>query len=141
MKEIMREELKSLKEGTVLLAPSRPEGIDFLSKYNAWGFVRIRETRSPQYFALYISSPESRIMFFGEIKEIVTVGDPRSPISTEKTRQYGMRIEGKKIVVLKPNSLKKLKKGIQRGVKKGKMQGIRYVTLNQFIRAKTIDDL
>ena len=55
--------------------------------------------------------------------------------------QYKEFKEGKKLVVLKPNSLKRLEKGIPMGVKRGKVQGIKYVTLTQFINAETTDDL
>jgi len=136
---IQKSKLRSLKEGIVLIAPSQPYGVDFLLRYNAWGFIR--SERSPDYFALYVSSPESRIIFFGEIKKIITPYDPDSPISQKDIMQYGTNVERKKIVLLKPNSLKRIGNGIPKGVKKGKVQGIKYVTLSRFINASTLDDL
>lgn len=136
---ISKNELSSLKEGTVVICPSKPEGINFLLKYNAWGFIRIRS--KPDYFALYVSKPVSKILYFGEVENIVTPDDPKSPISIEEARKYKEFKEGKKLVVLKPNSLKRLEKGIPMGVKRGKVQGIKYVTLTQFINAETTDDL
>jgi len=133
------EELKSLGEGTVIICPSKLEGINFLLKYNAWGFIRIK--KKPDYLALYVSKPESKILYFGEVEDIVTPEDPSSPISIEEAHQYKTFEEGKKVVVLKHDSLRKLEKEIPKGVKKGKMQGIRFVTLTQFINAETTDDL
>lgn len=135
---ITKSELKTLREGIVLIAPSKPDGVDFLIEYNAWGFIRIK--RKPDYFALYVSSPESKISYFGEVEDIVIPGASNSPISKEEARKYETFKEGKKVVVLKPNSLKKLEKGIPMGVRRGKLQGIKFVTLTQFINAETIDD-
>jgi hypothetical protein len=137
---ISREELASLKDGMVVICPSKPEGVNFLLQHNAWGFVRIR--RKPEYFALYLSHPESEILFFGEVEEILYPKDPGSPLTEEEARRYKHFKEGKKIIVLKPESLGKLDKGIPKGTsKKGGLQGLKYVTLNQFINAKTMDDL
>jgi len=136
---ISREELASLKEGKVVICPSKPEGVNFLLQYNAWGFVRIR--REPEYFALYVSRPESRISFFGEVKEILYPKDPGSPITEEEARRYKEFKEGKKVIVLKPESLRRLDKGIPKGTLKKVLQGLKYVTLSQFISAKTLDDL
>jgi hypothetical protein len=136
---ISKGEMKSLKEGIVLIAPSKPEGVIFLVEHNAWGFIRLK--KKTDYFALYVSSPESMISYFGKVEDVVKPRDPNSPISLEEARQYETYKEGKKVVVLKPNSLKKMENGIPRGVKKGKLQGIKFVTLNQFINAETTDDL
>lgn len=137
---ISREELASLKDGMVVICPSKPEGVNFLLQYNAWGFVRIR--KKPKYFALYVTRPESKISFFGEVEEILHPKDPSSPITEDEARRYKTFKEGKKVIVLKSESLRKLDKGIPKGTSKKKiLQGIKYVTLNQFINAKTLDDL
>ena len=136
---ISREKLALLKEGKVVICPSKPDGVKFLLRYNAWGFIRIR--RKPEYFALYVSHPESRVSFFGEVKEILYPKDPSSPITEEEAQRYKEFKEGKKIIVLKPESLRKLDKGIPKGTLKKIPQGITYVTLSQFINAKTMDDI
>jgi hypothetical protein len=135
---ISREQLKSLKEGEVVICPSKPDGVTFLLRYNAWGFVRIR--RKPEYFALYVTHPESTVSFFGEVKGIFDPKDPSSPFSEDEARRYKEYKEGKKVIILKPKSLRKLDKGIPKGTSKKIPQGIKYVTLKQFINAKTMDD-
>jgi len=137
---ISREELSTLKDGMVVICPSKPDGVNFLLRHEAWGFVRIR--KRPQYFALYISHPESRVSYFGEVKEVLEPKDPESPISEEEARNYKEFKEGKKIIVLKPESLKKLDKGIPKGtLKRGRLQGLKYTTLGKFTNARTLDDL
>lgn len=133
---ISKDELSSLPNGMVVICPSKPSGVDFLTKYNAWGFVRVKQ--NPQYFALYVTHPQSRILYFGEVEDIIYPSDPKSPLTKEQALQY-KDIETKKLVVLKPNSLKKLKEGIPRG--KWWSQGLYYTTLEKLITAKVTDDL
>jgi hypothetical protein len=137
---ISRKELASLKEGIVVICPSKPEGVNFLLQHNAWGFVRIR--RKPEYFALYLSHPESKILFFGEVEDVLYPKDSESPLTEEEARSYKEFKEGKKIIVLKPGSLRKLDKGIPKGTaKRGRLQGLKYATLTKFTNARTLDDL
>ena len=56
---ISRGELSSYPPGEVIICPSKPEGVEFLKKYNAWGFINMSSKKKPQYFALYVGSPES----------------------------------------------------------------------------------
>lgn len=133
------EELSTLKPGEVVICPSKPEGVAFLLKYNAWGFVRIK--RKPEYLALYVSSPESKISFFGRIKDVIDPSDQSSPVK-DVYHEYGTYEEGKKVVVLQPESLYRLKEGIPLGSTIGKVPyGLRYVRLSKFLKAKTLDDL
>lgn len=134
---ILKDELSSLPKGLVVICPSKPSGINFLITHNAWGFVRIRQI--PEYFALYVASPQSRILFFGEVQDIVYPKDPKSPLTKEQRLQYEESRKGKKLIILKPNSLKKLKEGIPKGTRW--VQGLFYVPLDQFIEARTLDDL
>lgn len=137
--EISREELRSLEDGEVVICPSKPQNIGFLVRHNAWGYVYI--SRRPKYFALYVAYPESRISFFGEVRRVISPRDPDSPVSEEEARRGGFYKEGKKIIDLKPGSLRRLKEGISIGSKRGKApQGLRYVTLREFIDAQTLDD-
>jgi hypothetical protein len=137
---ISREELASMKAGMVVICPSKPEGVNFLLQHNAWGFVRIR--RKPEYFALYISHPESKILFFGEVEDVLYPQDPESPLTEEEARSYKEFKQGKKIIVLKLGSLRKLDKGIPKGTaKRGRLQGLKYAILSKFTNAKTLDNL
>jgi len=136
---ISREELSTLKDGVVVICPSKPDGVNFLLQHKAWGFVRIR--KRPQYFALYISYPESRVSYFGEVKEVLEPKDPESPMSEEEARNYKEFKEGKKIIFLKPDSLKKLDRGIPKGTLKGRLQGLKYTTLSKLTTARTLDDI
>lgn len=133
------EELNVLPAGEVAICPSRPEGITFLLKFNAWGFVRIK--RKPDYLAMYVSSPESKISFFGQVKDVMDPADQRSPVK-DVYQEYGTYEEGKKIIVLEPDTLYRLKESIPLGSIKGKVPyGLRYVSLSKFLKAKTLDDL
>jgi hypothetical protein len=132
---ITKLELSNLPEGEVILCPSRPEGVRFLLTYNAWGFVRA--TREPRYLALYISSPESSVKFFAEVDKIV---DPRSSESLiSRPEDFKSYEEDKKLILLKPGSLRRLSEPIM----KGSMipYSLRYYSISQFVSAKTTDDL
>jgi len=133
------EELSTLEPGEVAICPSRPEGVAFLLKHNAWGFVRIK--RKPDYLALYVSSPESKISFFGRVEDVVDPSDQSSPVK-DVYHEYETYEEGKKIIVLQPEALYRLKEGIPLGSTIGKVPyGLRYISLNKFLKAKTLDDL
>ena len=136
---ISKNELGPLREGRVVICTSKPRGVKFLLRYNAWGFIRIQ--KEPDYFALYVSRPLSRVSYFGEVKKIVYPKDSDSPIKAEQVSRYESFGEGKKIIVLKPKSLRRLKEGIPKGPLKKLPQGIRYTTLTQFVNARTTDDL
>ena len=136
---ISTEELSTLKPGEVVICPSRPEGVAFLLRYNAWGFVRIK--RKPDYLALYVSSPESKISFFGRVVDVVDPSDPSSPVK-DVYHEYETYEEGKKVIVLQPEALYRLKECIPLGSSMGKVPyGLRYISLNKFLKAKTLDDL
>ena len=133
------EELNTLKSGEVVICPSKLEGKAFLLKYNAWGFVHIG--RKPEYFALYLAAPESKISLFGEVKAIIDPSDEESPVA-DIYKEFETYKEGKKLILLKPGSLRRLKTGIRLGSERGKVPySRRYVPLDEFVNAKTLDDL
>ena len=137
--KISRDELSSLKPGNVVVCPSKPDGVAFLLEYEAWGFVRIK--RKPEYFALYVSSPRSEISFFGGVKAVVDPSDESSPVK-DIYHEYDTYEEGKKVILLQPESLYRLEEGIPLGSDMGKViYSLRYVSLNKFLKAKTLDDL
>jgi hypothetical protein len=132
-------QIDASKPGEVAICPSKSEGIAFLRKHNAWGFVRIK--RKPKYFALYVSSPESKISFFGHVRDVVDPADAASPVR-DSYHEYDSFEEGKKVIVLQPESLFRLREGIPLGSTVGKVPySLRYVSLSRFLSAKTLDDL
>lgn len=46
---VARKDLADKPSGEVVICPSRIEGVEFLKKYNAWGFVTISKTRNLSY--------------------------------------------------------------------------------------------
>ena len=136
---VSKSKLAPSREGRVVICTSKPKGVRFLLKYNAWGFVRIQ--KDPYYFALYVSRPLSRVAYFGEVEKIVYPKDFDSPISAEEASRYENFGEGKKVIILKPQSLRRLKEGIPKGPLRKLPQGIRYTTFRQLVDAKTTDDL
>ena len=136
---VKRSQLTSLTDGKVIVCPSDPSGVDWITKYNVWRSVKIN--KKPKYFALYVSWPESKVLYFGEVETIKDVDDP------SLLREYSMPPPdssdvGKKAVILKEGSLKKLTDpiGIIRGRGKGVL-GPRYTSLSTFIQADTVDSL
>lgn len=131
------QQMAHLDDGTVALCPSKPDGIEFLKKHNAWGFIRLN--RAPKYLALYISQPVSAIQFVGEVERVIDGDDPSSPVGTE-TEAYQ---PNRKLVVLKRGRLWRLAEQITLGVPRpGKApQGPRYLELSELAIARTLDDL
>jgi hypothetical protein len=89
---VSKKELASLKDGMVVICPSKPDGVNFLLRYKAWGFVRIR--KKPEYFALYIAHPESEVSYFGQVKKILYPKDPNSPLTEDEASRYNKYKEG-----------------------------------------------
>lgn len=125
-----------LPDGELVVCPSKPEGVDFLVRNYAWGFVRFK--RNPPYFALYVSSPRSRIEYFGEINRIV---DPRtdgdSPLATLDQSRYK---DGLRIIQFKPGTLISITRPIPMGKRKPP-QSPMYSTLDKLRKARNVDDL
>jgi len=107
-------------------------GVEFLRKYNSWGFYNIKE--SLDYFALYVTQPISRIEYFAEIESIL---DPANEESTvENYEEYPNYEKGKKLITLK--NIKKLKDPIP--CRKFGIQSVKYVSLEEFKEAETTLD-
>ncbi len=134
--------LESNAPGEVIICPSKPYGVDFLVKYNAWGYVNISKNRNPEYFALYISAPKSAIVYFGEIDSISEPLTSKSEIPniSEEDIDKTLFDKGKRIIFLKPNTLVKLENPVPLG-NKVILQSIRYISLNDLVNAKTVDDI
>lgn len=101
---VHRKELEKLEDGEVIICPSKPQGVDFLKRFNAWGFIRV--ARQPRYLALYVSRPYSELQFLGEIDSYLDPRDPTSPVRDPD--KYETFEEGKKMVMLRRGSVRKL---------------------------------
>ena len=135
---IGRSELSSLPDGELVLCPSHPDGVEFLEAHRAWGFIRI--SRTPRYFALYVSQPVSEIQYVGEIESIVDPAtDGHTPVGTD----HESYASGKKLIVFKRRKLWKLAEPVTYGEAGGGKapQSIRYIKLSTLANAKTLDDI
>ncbi|MCF7875968.1 type I restriction enzyme HsdR N-terminal domain-containing protein [Candidatus Bipolaricaulota bacterium] len=149
-----RSQLKEkYEEGTVMVTPSSPEtvdeetglpsGVGFFKEYSAWGFVRIGATRDIDYLALYVTSPESAVKYFGKVEDIVDPRDPKSPVKEhiEKKEQivdsWNLE-EGKKVAVLEKDSLVELTDPIEGTVP---LQSFWYTSFERFVKAEVTGDL
>ncbi|MDG7044834.1 MAG: type I restriction enzyme HsdR N-terminal domain-containing protein [Nitrososphaerota archaeon] len=146
--KISRKELASKRDGLVIICPSdASEPDDFLKKYNAWGYVKI--SRNPIYFALYVNEPESKVLYFGEIGEIIDTKE----LVLKFGEEGGIDMKdlkakpsnGNKLIILKPETLWELTDPIKKSEKsKGEwsgIRGVRYSSLINFIKAETIENL
>lgn len=133
---VHRKELGKLEDGEVIICPSRPPGVDFLRRFNAWGFIRV--ARQPRYLALYVSRPHSELQYLGEIDSYLDPRDPTSPVRDPD--KYDTFEEGKKLVMLRKDSVKKLADPLK--LKSAfPPVGPRYTTLSRIISARLLDDI
>jgi len=135
-------QIAAMPLGEVLLTPGRPEGIQFLLRYNAWGFIPISPKRQPPYFALYVSGNRRAVQFFAEIDRIV---DPLAPDCPSRNHPDSAREArmGKKVLVFRPASLRRISPPIPWGGK-GKAQtlrGLRYFDVRKLFNAKQLADI
>ena len=136
-----REELNEKEAGEVLLCPSRPDGVAFLKKYNAWGFVRIGKDHAPRYLALYVGRPESSVLYFGDVESITQPLQSRRDLQKIREEDWETFEKGKRVIHLKPGSLVKFKDPITLKDRRSAPRGIRYTTLNKLIQADHVEDL
>jgi len=136
-----RKELARRAPGEVVLCPSRPEGVAFLKKYNAWGFVEMSGLHSPKYFALYVGRPESSVLYFGEIASITH--PLRSKEDLQKIGEEDLKTfkTGKRVIHLKPRTLVKLKDPIPLRDRKRAPRGLRYTSLEKLVQAGYVEEL
>jgi hypothetical protein len=136
-----RTSLSEHTAGDVVIYPSRIEGVDFLKKYNAWGFVKISPTRTPKYLALYVGRPESSLLYFGEIDTITQPLHSKDDI--QKIQQVDMSTfqVGRRVIHLKPQTLIRFADPIPLGEKRLAPRSLRYTTLQKILHAQTIEDL
>lgn len=138
---IVRKELSTKAPGEVIICPSRVEGVDFLQKYNAWGFVYIGKTRNPKYFALYVGVPESSVLYFGDIGSITQPLKSKEELRKIQEEDLETFQRGKRVIHLKPETLVKFKDPISLKTRRGGLRGIKYTTLEKLIKANYTDEL
>lgn len=139
IKEISREELKAKPDGEIILCSSRIDGIDFLKKYNAWGYVRTN--KKVPYFALYVGKPESAILYFGEVDSIIGPIKSKDEIDFIEEKDKSTFKPGTSLIRLKPESLIKFKDPIPLKNKRNGLRNIKYTKLSKLIKAKYLEDV
>lgn len=133
-----RKQLAVKPSGEVVLCISRIEGVAFLEKYNAWGFISMK--RKVPYFALYVGKPRSSVLYFGEIESITQPLKSKEDLG--KIQKDVKTFEaGKRVIHLKPGTLVKFEDPIPLKNKKSAPRGLRYTTLKKLIQANNIAEL
>jgi hypothetical protein len=136
---ITKQELAKKPPGEVVVCPSKVDGIKFLKKYNAWGFVPVK--RHPPYFALYVSKPESSVLYFGEIESISPPLKSKEELVGISDEDMGTFEPGKRFIRLKQGTLVKFKEPIPLKNKNTAPQGLRYTTLEKLVQADDVGKL
>jgi len=137
---VTRKDLAVKPSGEVVLYPSRIEGVEFLEKYNAWGFVKLRKPEVP-YFALYVGKPESSVLYFGEIESITQPLKSRDDLVKIREEDKATFEPSKRVIHLKSGTLVKFKDPIPLSTKKIAPRSLMYTTLERLVQAKNIDEL
>lgn len=137
---ISRQNLVSKSPGRVVVCPSRPDGVEFLKKYNAWGFVRMREEDIP-YFALYVGRPESSVLYFGEIDSITKPLKSKEDIVKIQETDIETFEPGTRVIHLKPGTLVKFTDPVPLKNKRFVPKGRLYTSLAKLTQANNIGSL
>jgi len=136
---VARNELATKPPGEVVLCPSKVEGVEFLKKYNAWGFVTMN--KQVPYFALYVGSPESSVLYFGEVESITKPIASKEDIQRIEEKDIESFPTGKRAIHLKPGTLVKLADPVPLKNRRIAPRGIRYTTLEKLVNANYAEDL
>lgn len=137
---VTRKDLAVKPAGDVVLCPSRIEGVEFLKKYNAWGFVKLRKPDVP-YFALYVGKPESSVLYFGEIESITQPLKSKDDLVKIREEDKATFEPGKRVIHLKYGTLVKFEDPIPLSSKKKAPRFLMYTRLEKLVQAKNIDEL
>jgi hypothetical protein len=137
---VTRKDLTVKPSGEVVLCPSRIEGVEFLKKYNAWGFVKLRKPDVP-YFALYVGKPESSVLYFGEIESITQPLKSKDDLAKIREEDKSTFEPGKRVIHLKSGTLVKFEDPIPLSAKKIAPRSLMYTKLERLVQAKNIDEL
>lgn len=137
---VARKQLAFRSPGKVVICPSRISGVDFLKKYNAWGFVKMREEDIP-YFALYVGRPESSILYFGEIESITKPLKSKEDIVKIQETDIETFEPGTRVIHLKPGTLVKFVDPVPLKNKRFVPKGRLYTNLEKLTQADKIEFL
>jgi len=137
---ITRNKLAMKPPGEVVFCPSRIEGVEFLKKYNAWGFVTIGRRQIP-YFALYVGRPESSVLYFGEIESITQPLKSKEDLVKIQMQDTETFETGKRVIHLKRGTLVRFKDPIPLKNRRSAPRGLRYTTLEKLIQVECVSDL
>jgi hypothetical protein len=138
---VTRSELSNKSRGEVVICPSKVAGVEFLTKYNAWGFVNISKRRKPAYLAMYIGRPESSVLYFGEIDRITKPLQSKDELTQIQEKDKSTFVTGKRAVHLKQGTLMKLADPIPLKNNRMAPRGLRYTTLEKLIQSQYFEEL
>ncbi len=136
---ISRNDINGSPDDEIAVFPSRESGVEFLKKYNAWGYVRIN--RKPKYLALYVSRPYSKVVYFGEIDYITNPFESKDEIKNIEEADKTTFSPGKQVVYLKKDSLVKLSDPIPAGPRGSVPFSLSYSTLDKLKSARNTKEL
>ena len=136
---IKRNEIPGSSDELVAIFPSKEKGLEFIKKYNAWGYVKMN--KKPKYVAFYLTKPYSSISYIGEFNNITNSFKNKDEIENIEEADKATFKPGKSLIYLKKNSLKKLSNPIECKHKGYVPQGLIYTTLDRLKKASDTDDL
>lgn len=136
---LSRDELTAHSDGTVAVFPCNPSGLSFVREYAAWGFVRIGQV--PEFCALYVTAPVQEIRVVARLKDVVPAPEWRESVGKLSERAFSHFNPDKLVVRFDPQHVYELKDPIPFRKGDPHVQGLRYASLESFIRAKTVGDL
>lgn len=132
---ISRKELQGDDNALVSVAPTRPEGIEFLYENHAWGFPRM--SLNPQYMGIYVSGNVKRLEYIGEVDEIITADSAKLAKPAQEYEYYN---SSGKVIYFKPDELYQLEDPLP-FASRVLYPPQRYTSLYNIKVADTIDDI
>lgn len=136
---LTRQEMQQMQDGQVLVCPSKPDGVQFFNRFQAWGFLRALR-RIPRYVALYVTAPESAVRFLAEVERIADQGT--APAEIRDAYPGDTWPKGKRVLVFKGDGIWELASPIPLGMQRKKApRGPFGCSLSQLARAASLDDL
>lgn len=140
VKSVIRKELAKKPDGEVVVCISKIGGIEFLEKYNAWGYVNMSREDIP-YFALYVGAPKSSVLYFAEVKSITPPLESKEDLVRIREEDAKSFRSGQRVIHLKPGTLIELEDPIPLVNRRSPPRALRYTTLNKLVRAKQVSNL
>ncbi len=124
----------------VAVFPSRPDGEEFLRKFNAWGFVSLRG--NPRFCAIYFTKPEQSIRIVASISRIIPASAWLAANKDKATeRDFESYDPDKSVIEFKPKEAWELEDPVPWEKGDPVIYGLRYTSLGDLRRASRIGDL